>query len=219
VTFGAAPAFIVMQFNQLLPQRFLFGVAASYFIAGALRLARFNVQKDHEAKTVFFEGLPTPLAAGTIASFAIAVPALEQLVASDISATRELGLQLKWISMVAVPSLSAALAWLMVSRVRYPHLARQLERRRSFTRLAELLLAGVVVVTIHELALPILFCYYVFVPLFHPDQYRRRRGEPDAQIGEPTGDHLPSVAEEPFEAPGVPGQPLGEEPPGHMRQS
>ncbi|HHK42459.1 MAG TPA: CDP-diacylglycerol--serine O-phosphatidyltransferase, partial [Planctomycetaceae bacterium] len=126
VTFGAAPAFIVMQFNQLVPQRLLFGIAASYFVAAALRLARFNVEKDFQAKTVFFQGLPTPLAAGTIASFAISVPSLQQLVTSEIAATKELGHQLRWLSMVVVPALSAGLAWLMVSRVKYPHLARQL---------------------------------------------------------------------------------------------
>jgi CDP-diacylglycerol--serine O-phosphatidyltransferase len=131
-----------------------------------LRLARFNVEKNEHAATNFFKGLPTPMAAGTVASFAIVMPALEQLAQSPMSETsQQLGQQLIMVSMMVVPLLTGVLGWLMVSRVRYPHIARELARRRSFSQVVELVFALVVAATLHELALPVLFCYFVFAPL------------------------------------------------------
>jgi len=40
-----------------------------YAVAAILRLARFNVHKEEHVPTSFFSGLPTPMAAGTIATY------------------------------------------------------------------------------------------------------------------------------------------------------
>ena len=182
VTFGTAPVFIMLTYSGVFQLRFLIGVGVLYFAMAMLRLARFNVQKNEHAATHFFQGLPTPMAAGTLASFAIAMPALEQLADSPLSETsQELGQQLIWLSMILVPVLTGVLGWLMVSRVRYPHVARELGRRRSFSQVAELVFALVVAVTLHELALPVLFCYFVFAPLVN--QVRQKAFSPH---GEPS---------------------------------
>jgi CDP-diacylglycerol--serine O-phosphatidyltransferase len=100
-----------------------------------------------------------------LASFAIARPSLEQLADPLLAeTTQELGVQLISITMVGVPLVTVALAWLMVSRIRYPHIARELARRRSFSQLVEVVFALVIAVTLHELALPLFFCYFVFAP-------------------------------------------------------
>ena len=67
--------------------------------------------------------------------------------------------------MVIVPLLTGLLAWLMVSHVRYPHLASALARRRSFPQLVELMFALVVAITLKEFALPVFFGYFVLAPL------------------------------------------------------
>ncbi len=165
VTFGVAPVFIMLTFADAFQRRLLWGIGVLYAVSAILRLARFNVQKNEHTGTNFFQGLPTPAAAGVLASFAIARPSLEQLADPLMAeATQELGVQLMSVTMIGVPLLTVALAWLMVSRIRYPHIARELARRRSFSQLVEAVFALVIAVTLHELALPLLFCYFVFAP-------------------------------------------------------
>ena len=122
-----------------------------------------------------------------LASFAIARPSLEQLADPLMAeATQELGSQLMSITMIGVPLLTVALAWLMVSRIRYPHIARELARRRSFSQLVEVVFALVIAVTLHELALPLLFCYFVFAP--PANQLRQRATGHTAPIDAPVAE-------------------------------
>jgi CDP-diacylglycerol--serine O-phosphatidyltransferase len=165
VSFGIAPVFIMLTFADVFQRRLLWGIGVLYAVSAILRLARFNVEKDEHKATNFFRGLPTPAAAGVLASFAIARPALEQLTEPLMAeATQELGANLLAITMIGVPLVTAALAWLMVSRIRYPHIIHELARRRSFSQLVEVVFVLVITVTLHELALPLLFCYFVFAP-------------------------------------------------------
>ncbi len=67
VAFGVAPAFLLYRFALEPWQTLGWLVAALFVVFGALRLARFNVQRDDVAKTNFV-GLPIPAAAEVIAS-------------------------------------------------------------------------------------------------------------------------------------------------------
>jgi len=64
-----------------------------------------------------------------------------------------------------VPLLTFALACLMVSRVPYPHLGKQLASRRksrkNFVRLVQILFAVIGILMFRELALPVIFLYYL----------------------------------------------------------
>lgn len=165
ITFGVAPVFIMFTYSDVFQRRLLWGIGALYAAGAILRLARFNVQKDEHAPTAFFSGLPTPMAAGTIASFAIATPSLIEL--TDVlmpESTQEWARRINTATMVIVPVLTGVLAWLMVSHIRYPHVASALARRHSFPQLVELMFAAVVAVTLKEFALPVLFSYFVFAP-------------------------------------------------------
>jgi CDP-diacylglycerol---serine O-phosphatidyltransferase len=165
ITFGVAPVFIMLTYHGIFPRRLLWGIGVLYAVSAILRLARFNVHKDEHAATNYFQGLPTPMAAGTIASFAIAMPSLLQL--SDVlmpESKHEFALRLVTAAMVVVPVLTGILAWLMVSRIRYPHVVSELARRRHFSQLVELVFAVVVAITLKEYALPLLFSYFVFAP-------------------------------------------------------
>ncbi|MHB0959153.1 MAG: CDP-diacylglycerol--serine O-phosphatidyltransferase [Pirellulaceae bacterium] len=165
ITFGVAPVFIMFTYNEVFQPRLLWGIGVLYAVSAILRLARFNVQKDEHAPTHVFRGLPTPMAAGMIASFAIAAPSLMEL--TDVllpEATQAWAWQVNTATMVIVPLMTGVLAWLMVSHIRYPHLAGALARRRSFSQLVELVFAMVVALTLKEFALPVLFGCYVFLP-------------------------------------------------------
>lgn len=76
VSFCVAPAILLFMWT-LYPYGRLGWLAAFLFVAcGALRLARFNVQANVIEKA-YFQGLPTPMAAGIVASAVMAVRDLE----------------------------------------------------------------------------------------------------------------------------------------------
>jgi CDP-diacylglycerol--serine O-phosphatidyltransferase len=56
----------------------------------------------------------------------------------------------------------------MVSRIKYPHVGNLfLARRRSFFQIVEFVFGLVAIITLHELALPLIFCYFAFTPPFN----------------------------------------------------
>lgn len=70
ISFGMAPALLLYQWS-LYPYGRLGWVAAFIFMAcGALRLARFNVNTGIVPKS-YFQGMPIPIAAGTVSTFII----------------------------------------------------------------------------------------------------------------------------------------------------
>lgn len=106
MSFGMAPALLVYKW-ALAPLGFL-GIFLSFAYAtcGALRLARFNVMAHRKipGSSSYFTGLPIPLAAGMLVSLVIA--------------HHRAGLD-EVIPPVPMAVLVAALAFLMVSNVRY----------------------------------------------------------------------------------------------------
>jgi len=188
ITFGVAPAFIMLSFSEVLPARFIQGVAGIYTLCAIMRLARYNVEAETESGVGnFFRGLPSPAAAGAIATFAIAMPDLMLLVNSTDPQQQKIGIFIYDISMILVPVLTVALAYLMVSRVPYPHLGKQLasrsKSRKNFVRLVQILFAVVGVLMFRELALPVIFLYYLCASpctiLWHKITKHRRRSSSD----------------------------------------
>lgn len=71
ISFGLAPSLLLF-FWALQPFGRIGWLASFFFVAcGALRLARFNVQKSILSKA-YFQGLPIPMAAGIVASSVLA---------------------------------------------------------------------------------------------------------------------------------------------------
>jgi CDP-diacylglycerol--serine O-phosphatidyltransferase len=170
ISFGAAPAFILVKFSfTFAPDyhpRLLWVIAVLYVMCAILRLARFNVETDEDDSHEFFSGLPSPAAAGTVASFTIAYPELHALATSPVG-------DAVWLHNVAVfldstlkilfPLVTLVVAGLMVSRIRYPHAFNQLFRgRRNFRHLIQLLATGALIFLAQELAVPIVFCWFAF---------------------------------------------------------
>jgi CDP-diacylglycerol--serine O-phosphatidyltransferase len=160
ITFGVAPPFIMLRFPQVqvYHPRLLWVIAVLYTLCAVLRLARFNVETDEQDSHDSFSGLPSPAAAGTVASFAIILPGLQKLT----EAHPAIGAWLTQAAYFSLPLVTLAVACLMVSRVRYPHYFNQLFRgRRNFQHLVQLTFALVAIFAVHELAIPLILMYFV----------------------------------------------------------
>jgi CDP-diacylglycerol--serine O-phosphatidyltransferase len=184
ISFGAAPAFLLLKVGPAKqPQPFLHqllvGVATLYLVCVLLRLARFNVQNTTDpAGHKRFRGLPSPGAAGCIASLAILRGGLDDKFVFDVGLTRTL------IEFGATVG-AVCIALLMVSRVSFPHLTHRILRgRRHFTHLIQVILACFVIVMSRQISLVVLFWGYA---LFFPCRYalvRSLREEPRPGLDE-----------------------------------
>lgn len=102
VSFGIAPGLLLFLWS-LQPFGRVGWLASFFYVAcGALRLARFNVQKDIVEKA-YFQGLPIPMAAGIVASSVLAFTDL------DLEASKS------WL----ILSMTFLLGFVMVSNFRY----------------------------------------------------------------------------------------------------
>jgi CDP-diacylglycerol--serine O-phosphatidyltransferase len=161
VTFGVAPGFLLV---KMCPRFTYFHgeavwvIAAAFAACAALRLARFNVETGDEDEHAHFTGLPSPAAAAAIAGFALTFYAIRQ---PDNPRVYAAGIDAALQSIL--PLFGALLALLMVSRIRYPHVANQIFRgQKSFAHVVAVVFAMVTVMVIPGYAVPILCCAFVF---------------------------------------------------------
>jgi len=164
ITFGAAPAVIVWRFGDPLPYRISWAIGVIFTLCVLIRLARFNVETKEDDSHEGFDGLPSPAAAGAIASFTIAMPHLESLTHEEYrQSIRSAAHAALMVGEYLVPVLAVLLAYLMVSRFTYPHIVQQwMSGRRSPNQIGQALFAVGGVIILHELALPLAFCIYAF---------------------------------------------------------
>jgi CDP-diacylglycerol--serine O-phosphatidyltransferase len=177
ISFGAAPAFLVLRlgpgWDQAVFHQLLACIATLYMVCAILRLARFNVENTPDpASHKRFRGLPSPGAAGCLASLAILRGQIERWRSLD--AHQVCGWIEVWVMLGAF-----AVALLMVSNIPYPHVTKQILRgRHHFNHLIQIILAAFVIVLIQELALVLLFwAYAVGMPLRYA-WVRKFRHEP-----------------------------------------
>lgn len=178
VSFGLAPAILAFHAGGLENfRRTGFAIAFLYAACAALRLARFNVQTSRYAAR--FEGLPSPAAAGTIAStqlffsflhdggIAFAIP--QALIAAGV----------------------AALGLLMVSAIPYRSF-KELDLRHSYRGLVAIVVG--LVVLLQEPEVMLFAIGLLYVPSGPVEWiWRRAAGRPLEKL--PT----PQVAEAPQE--------------------
>lgn len=135
ISFGIAPAFLakaVVEYTwpETYNSKLLALLTAVFALGALLRLARYNVEhatgqesEATETGTPHFDGIPTPGAAGVVASLVFLVSDEKRLLDFD-------GV------LLVLPWICAVLALLMVSRVRYVHFGtRFLKGRRDFAYL------------------------------------------------------------------------------------
>ena len=103
LTFGVAPGILLFSLGIYRFDNWGFIIPVLYLLAGAFRLARYNVNADAHVKADF-QGLPIPLAALFVTSFIIF--------------SYEIWDTIKYVQ-IFTPAM-VLLSWLMVSNVRYP---------------------------------------------------------------------------------------------------
>ena len=103
VSFGVAPALVMYQWSLIGLGRYGGAVAFLYTLTAALRLARFNTQVS-TADKAYFQGLPSPAAAGLLAGLLWA--------GQDYALNSEI---LRWLAVC----LTILAGLLMVSNIRY----------------------------------------------------------------------------------------------------
>jgi len=163
VSFGAAPAFLLLQLGPTWDQprlhQLLAGVATLYLMCTILRLARYNVEAlEGIGSGKRFRGLPSPAAAGCVASLALLRGAIAaHWPGYDREAVHAL---------IEVWATAGAflVALLMVSQVSYPHLTKQL-LRRGRTTAPLVLTSALLLIVAREPALVLVFWGYALVGL------------------------------------------------------
>ena len=165
LTFGCAPALLAKMLIEhegpLLGYsgnpRIHFLCAAAFSLMAMLRLVRFNLENEpDEDAHQSFKGLPSPAAAGAVASAILFYlvarkPELEMdtgtptPVGHFMGLARDLDLALPWWFLPGLAALLPLLGFLMVSRVRYTHLASALTRRGPFLALVWLVFGAFLV--------------------------------------------------------------------------
>lgn len=140
VSFGVVPALIV--YKVALSNLGYWGIAAAILfpIAGAYRLARFNIASSSSSS---FSGLPITIAGGVLAAFSLHAYLYESLL---------------------TPFFVAALAFLMVSRIEYPAIKKGKEIGLPKFLLFYSLMSSFVLLVLfkRELVLYLLMLYIVF---------------------------------------------------------
>ena len=175
VSFGVAPAFLMLKMGpgwepRPILHQLLAGIATLYMVCAILRLARFNVDNTPDpAAHKRFRGLPSPGAAGCLASLAILRGELPGKLAqywSDFEPDAVRQLVQRLVEGFA-PLGGLVIALLMVSVVPYPHVTKQVLRgRRHLGHLIQVLLVAFIILLVRELALVLLFWIYALgVPL------------------------------------------------------
>lgn len=140
VTFGVAPAFLAVQLaspaagvetpfltdrGDTIFARFILIAAGIYACCAALRLARFNLENDDpdESAHMSFMGLPSPGAAGTVASLI--------LLHEHFLAHYPENNGLRFVAAIAIVFVTALTAFAMISRFRYVHVTNRYVRNRA----------------------------------------------------------------------------------------
>ncbi len=170
LTFGVAPAIlakVLFEHEGGIHPRLHFLAAAAFALMAILRLARFNLETEHDAEShQTFSGLPSPAAAGTLVATLLMFLSLgggievtdgdPTPVAKGLSVIPE-----TWRAAIAAALLPTILfllpilGLLMVSRLRYAHGASLLYRGRDrFTALVTVVFVAFV---LYLAPVPVLF--------------------------------------------------------------
>jgi CDP-diacylglycerol--serine O-phosphatidyltransferase len=193
VTFGVAPAFMVVQLigvrapfvsemnptGSVMFDRLAVISALIYVACVALRLARYNIESPPagEADRGLFKGLPSPGAAGTVASLIL----LHQSFLATYPADHLL-IRAAAVGMVLI-SLLCALA--MVSQFRYVHIMNRYVRGRApFGTIAKAVIIGLLLIVWLQ---PTLAAGFVIYALSAPCAWVYRRAVQRRKSSRATG--------------------------------
>lgn len=191
ISFGLAPAFLLLRlgpdWDPVLPLHQVLAVIATlYMVCAILRLARFNVETAPDPLGgKRFRGLPSPAAAGCIASLAILRGEIS-LRFPSIDSARVSTLLQAWSVLGAI-----GVALLMVSRFPYPHLTKQiLGGKRSLIHIVQVILGVCVIYLFREVAMALVFWLYALaIPLQSILRRSSMAAKPAPKLGDGISPH------------------------------
>ncbi|MHC4843336.1 MAG: CDP-alcohol phosphatidyltransferase family protein [Planctomycetota bacterium] len=168
ISFGVAPAFLMLKILEYkinftgvtavetLIERLIWLTAAAYICCAAIRLARFNVENEEdESAHMSFVGLPSPAAAGVIASIVIFH---QDTLGELLNESSAFYIFCESILIYALPLWSLGMAVLMVSRIRYSHVINQYTKgKKTFAHLIVILVFLVLAIWILQTSLLLIF--------------------------------------------------------------
>jgi CDP-diacylglycerol--serine O-phosphatidyltransferase len=177
VAFGVAPAVLIYTRLIEIENRPVAEVLAALFVVcGALRLARYNVQKSRVEKTSF-TGLPIPAAAGVVVS--------SFLFFQWLDPDWNIQFLLKFL-----PLLMVTVSYLMVSTINYPSLKQlRLERRRQFDILPLTVVIGAIIYLLKNAVPALVFVGFTGYAIFgigvhlYSLAVRHRQPQPSEKTG------------------------------------
>jgi len=172
ISFGVAPALLAYAWGFGSVPRVGWLAAFLYVTCGALRLARYNVQRS-ATDGRFFVGLPIPAAAASVAAWVLFLP--EPLTEKSEA--------------LAALALLVTLAFLMVSTLRYQSFKKfDLRSRQSYIMVLGIALV-IVLVALHprSVLLVVASLYWISGPTTYVMGLGRRRGG----LGGPEGPPVP----------------------------
>lgn len=153
VTFGIAPSLLMASSCNRLPVSILWGIGLFFMICSALRLVRFNTQKEDGANTPrhFFTGLPTTLSGGTVAQLII----LDHFVQARFHTN---------IVITLLPFITFVLAVFMVSKIPFFNITGKISIKQGiWAFVLELSAAALFFAIAPELALSTALSIYLIV--------------------------------------------------------
>jgi CDP-diacylglycerol--serine O-phosphatidyltransferase len=181
ISFGIAPAILSFAWGLQSLGRLGWAAGFMFVAAAAMRLARFNIQSSSGGDKRYFVGMPSPAAAGVVASTVFAFPG----GLTDYRAA------LPALAMVLVP------AALMVSTIRFRSFKTfDSKGRRPYTVLI-FVAAGIVAIATHPqwtlVAIAYSYLSSGFIGLAIT-RFRRRGGVPVPDADRPAADRRDSAA-------------------------
>ncbi|UCD76435.1 MAG: phosphatidylcholine/phosphatidylserine synthase [Phycisphaerales bacterium] len=221
VTCGVAPAFMMLRLvSHYLPPdgetmilgpeadnafaKIVWGVAAVYVCCACMRLARFNIEvpggavEDH----MVFRGLPSPGAAGAIASLIV----LHQHVLHESQTSPEdvSVLFARWTAF-GMPLVTLLCAVAMVSSIPYVHIMNRYVRgRRSFAYVARLVIPLFLAIWWFQEMLALAFTLYTVYPPLRMTASRLRGRRPFPAFASASSESAPETIAEPQVVPSQP---------------
>ena len=161
VSFGVAPA--IMMYQMILHTMNNHGIAIAlfYVLAGALRLARFNVKSSEGEASKDFVGLPIPAAAGILASFVLSYQLFEISNEVPVNMIHLVADRMPFL-FKTIPVLMVFISILMVSNVPYAAFKKfKADRPKSLQLIVFALLAILMIVFYPQNTIFILFIGYL----------------------------------------------------------
>jgi CDP-diacylglycerol--serine O-phosphatidyltransferase len=161
VSFGVAPSILMYMLVLQTMDKTGIMIAVFYVVAGALRLARFNIKAHEGAHSPHFIGLPIPAAAGILASFALSY---ELFANGSVIPVKTIPIVMSKMPLMfkSVPVTMLLISILMISSVPYAAMKNlKLNRPRSFQLLTLFLIGIILIITFPQNTIFIIFLTYL----------------------------------------------------------